>query len=193
MIKRIAVAVSALCLTVTACAGSTSRSGTGGSEAGTQPSVRLERTVSVYASLIRRLVTIDHPIAAGGPVSVVYVVDGVVEGAQHPGSLGEPKPETPFNPPVKRTLRKALSDLPPLEFVKDQNAVIPGLNTRQPAPVINNGVLLTLGPIKGNATRVEVDNNLWISVQAGQWLTYVLERRDTRWEVASTTGPIAIS
>jgi hypothetical protein len=55
------------------------------------------------------------------------------------------------------------------------------------------GVLLSLGPIEGNATKVEVGNSLWINGLAGQWLTYVLETRGDTWRVTGTAGPMAIS
>jgi len=203
-INRVAVALSVLSLTAMACAASAQRPAAGGEGAtgGSSPP-RLERTVAVYASVIRQLVTKDHGYGGADPgFRGVYVINGVVEGAEDPGSFVEPKPEKPFARQVKRGLRKALDDVPPIKFVNDLSSVLPGKPqsfgrycSTHPAScrVINNGVLLTLGPIQGDTGRVEVGNSLWINLQAGRWGTYVLERRRGGWEVTGTTGPEVVS
>jgi hypothetical protein len=198
------VALSVLSLTAVGFAASGSDRVAGKEGATGRSPPRVERTVEVYASVIRQLVTKDHGYGGADPgFGVVYVIDGIVEGAQNPGRpVGEPKPEKPFGHRAKKGLRKALADLPPIKFVDDVNSVLPGeppsfsryCSTR-PAScrVINNGVLVTLGPIGGDRARVEVGNNLWINLLAGRWGTYVLERRGGSWEVTGTTGPEVIS
>jgi hypothetical protein len=151
-----------------------------------------------------QLVTKDHGYGGSDPgFGVVYVINGVVEGAEVPGkSVEEQKPEKPFDRQLQRGLRKALKDLPPVKFVKGRSSVLPGKPpsfgrycSMQPAScrVINNGVLLTLGPIQGDTGRVEVGNSLWINLLHGRWGTYVLKRQGGGWEVTGTTGPEAVS
>lgn len=205
MIKRGAVAMTVLSVAATACAGSASRLVAGREGAtGTAAQPRVERTVSVYASVIRQLVTKDHGYGGADPgFGVVYVIDGIVEGAEDSGRpVGEPKPEKQFGRRVKEGLRKALAGLPPIKFVNDLNSVLPGKPpsfsrycSMDPAScrVTNDGVLLTLGPIRGGATRVEVGSSLWIDLLAGRWGTYVVERQGEGWAVVGTTGAIAIS
>jgi len=160
--------------------------------AGSSRRQRVERVVTIYAAVIRQLVTIDHTFGQADPgFGVVYVINGPVERADDPSRpIGEVKAHRPFGSRVVKGLRAALDDLPDVTFVEDRSAVVAG---EAPGHVINDGVLLTLGPIRGGATRVEVGNSLWISGLAGQWLTYVLERKSGTWEVAGTTGPVAIS
>lgn len=183
--KRATVAL-AMCLAMSA--------GTAGSGAAqgrvarhSAPS-RLDRTVSVYAAVIRELVARDHAFGVSD-TGVVYVLDGSVEGAGDPmrSATGHPRR---FPPALKRRLRKALGDLPAMRFVEDRASVIVG---DPPGHVIDNGVLLTLGPIKGVPTRFEVASSLWVNGLAGQWQTYVVVPAGRGWKVGGTTGPIAIS
>jgi hypothetical protein len=126
---------------------------------------------------------------------VVYVMDGVVAGAgKIDGNVEESDPAQPFSDEVKAGLLSGLADLPPIEFVSERSSVLVGTNSgTAPGNVKNKGVLISLGPIEGSGTKVEVGNSLWISGLAGQWLTYVLQARDGAWKVVGTTGPVAIS
>jgi hypothetical protein len=148
-----------------------------------------ERTVAIYASVIRQLVTKDHTFGGADPgFKAVYVIDGPVKGAGDPYTTVDALvSETPFGPDVKEGLRTALAELPPLTFVQDRRSVITA------GHVINHGVLLTLGPILGAGPDVKVSNNLWIGNVGGQWLTYVLKKAGAGWKVMGTDGPVAIS
>jgi hypothetical protein len=86
---------------------------------------------------------------------------------------------------------RELADLPPVELVSDPGSVVIG--KKRCAHVKGNGVLITLGPISGGNDEVTVPNSLFFACLGGQWLTYVLERSDSAWQVVGTKGPIAIS
>jgi hypothetical protein len=149
---------------------------------------RIERTVSIYAAVIRELVARDRAFGVSA-TGVVYVLDGSVDGAGNPLRAVTVHPQR-FKSALKRRLRKALADLPALRFVHNRAEVVTG---DPPGHVINNGVLLTLGPIKGGSARVEVGSSLWVNGLAGQWQTYVVVEAGRRWKLAGTTGPVAIS
>lgn len=111
----------------------------------TKARLEAERTVGIYASVIRQLVTKDHTFGGADPGSkAVYVIDGPVKGAGDSfTTVDKLTSEAPFGPDVKEGLRTALADLPPLTFVEERESVITA------GHVINRGVLLTLGPILG--------------------------------------------
>lgn len=156
-----------------------------------------QRDALIYAAVVRRLVTKDHTFGGGDPgFKVVYIVDGAVEGAEDSmKTLDELAPKQAFGHDLKDGVAflSAAAELPPVEFVPDRDAAIVGADSGGPGHVKNEGVLITLGPIEGHGTRVEVGNSLWINGLAGQWLTYVLELEDGVWRVTGTTGPMAIS
>jgi hypothetical protein len=168
----------------------------GNESEGTDSADQLPRETAVYAAVIRQLVTKDHTFGGADPgFKIVYVMDGVVAGAGDvDGNVDESDPAEPFGDDVKAGLRTALGDLPPIEFVSERSSVVVGTDSgKAPGHVKNEGVLISLGPIEGSGTKVEVGNSLWINGLAGQWQTYVLKARDGAWKVAGTTGPVAIS
>jgi hypothetical protein len=157
-----------------------------------------DRAAKIYAAVIRQLVTKDHTFGRADPgFKVVYVLDGVVEDAEDPSKpVDAQDPTHPFSHDLKGGVQilSRLGDLPPIRFVPERDPVVAGIRSgSSPGHVKNGGVLISLGPIEGNATRVRVGNSLWISGLAGQWLTYVLEQRDGDWTVRGTSGPMAIS
>jgi hypothetical protein len=169
-------------------ASSTESSGPAPSEA------RTERNASVYAAVIRRLVTKDHTFGGGDPgFRVLFVVNGAVPRVANLNGARLRNPKRPFSEELKRRLETELSDLPPLRFVRTRGEAIRGESSSSPGQVIPGGVLITLGPIVGGPSRVRVGNSLWLSGLAGQWLTYVVTRRADVWRVKGTTGPTAIS
>jgi hypothetical protein len=155
-----------------------------------------QRAAAIYASVIRRFVTRDHPFGGADPgFQVVYVLDGPVVRAGDPmAPIGATRPATPFDSAEQDAIRRALADLPPIEFVSRRASVIVGANGgKAPGSVKGRGVLLTLGPIRGGEGKVRVAASLWLSGLAGRWLTYVVQQRGERWTVTGTTGPITIS
>ena len=167
---------------------STESSGPARSEA------RMARKAAIYAAVIRRLVTKDHTFGGGDTgFRIVFVVDGAVPGVANPEEAGTHDPKRPFSEALRRKLESELSDLPPLRFVRTRGAAIRGESSSSPGQVISGGVLITLGPVLGGPSGVQVGNSLWLSGLAGQWLTYVLIRHAGEWRIKGTTGPIAIS
>jgi len=151
------------------------------------------RSAAIYAAVVRQLVTKDHTFGGGDPgFKVVYVLDGVVVDAADPSKPPrEHDPKEPFSHDLKDGVRflSTLAELPPVEFVAERDSVVAGTHSgSSPGHVKNGGVLISLGPIKGDANRVEVANSLWINGLAGQWLTYVVERGDGGWAVTGISG-----
>jgi hypothetical protein len=145
---------------------------------------------------MRQLVTKDHTFGGADPgFTKVYVIDGAVPGAADPFRLTPSRrPLGGFSAALKHALTAKLSDLPPLVFVSRRDDVVEGENGgTSPGSVVNGGVLLTLGPIRGSDDRVTVGGSLWLSGLAGSWQTYVVEQKAGRWTVTGTTGPAAIS
>lgn len=147
------------------------------------------RATYVYAAVIRRLVTRDHTFGSSrSPFKHLYIVDGAVDGDLMEGN-GEPA--NPFSTDVKEGLRRELDGLPEVGFVSNPDSVRLGRNGM--GGVKGDGVVITLGPVSGQAGKVEVPTSLWCGGLCGRWLTYVVELRGRRWVVTGTTGPAAIS
>lgn len=198
--KRLAIALLIPALLTLGC-GESDRQG-GVSAATVETSVpppsqaAVERTAEIYAAVIRQLVTKDHTFGRVDPgFEVIFVLDGAVEGAEDSmKTTDEYVPDERFGDDIKARLKEKLADLPPIVFVTERSSVIEGeRGGSAPGHVVDDGVLLTLGPIVGDERRVEVGSNLWIDGLAGFWATYVVEHRGTEWTVAGTTGTVAIS
>lgn len=145
-------------------------------------------TASAYAAVIRQLVAAD-----GGPRNssnrVIYVVDGAVPSAGDPMASTAPADQR-FDAAVKAELRATLTDLPLLRFVARRDDVVTGTPTGH---VIDDGVLLTLGPVRPHGAQFEVASNSWADGRTGRWSTYLLDHTRTGWRVVGTTGRVAIS
>lgn len=145
-------------------------------------------TAGIDAAVVRQLVTTDGRVK-DGTLRAIYVIDGAVPGAGNPLTWVT-RPKQGFDAGFKAELRAALADLPPLTFVSDRSVVVAGT---PPGHVIHDGVLVTLGPVRGSGTRVEVASSSWVNGQDGRWLTYVLGNACSGWTVVGTTGPMSIS
>lgn len=194
-VKKVVKKIVALLLTgvmLAACGATSHESGAGGAPEGAPPnSDSGDRTIEIYAAVIRRLVTKDHTFGgSSSPFEHVYVVDGAVEDAGDPME-GDGEPGPPFSDEVKEGLKEELGGLPPIDFVSDPDYV--RLGTDKMDGVKNEGVIITLSPIARDGDKVEVPNSLWCGGLCGQWLTYVVELRSGDWEVTGTTGTSAIS
>jgi hypothetical protein len=152
-----------------------------------------QRKASIYAAVIRRLVTKDHTFGGEpSPFERVFVIDGVVERAADPSAGAHQIALKPFGAGTKKGMARDLTDLRPLHFVSDPQSVI--VETKGCARVKGRGVLISLGPISsGTAETVTVANGLFFACLGGQWLTYVLKPVAGGWRVVATTGPVAIS
>jgi hypothetical protein len=156
-------------------------------------SERDQRKASIYAAVIRRLVTKDHTFGGEpSPFQRVFVIDGVVERAADPSAGAHQIALKPFGAGTRERIARDLTDLPPLQFVTDPTSVT--VNRKSCARVKGGGVLISLGPIsKGTTQTVTVANGLFFACLGGQWLTYVLKPVSGAWRVVGTTGPVAIS
>jgi hypothetical protein len=199
MKKSLTPALLAVCLVPLGCASGDSANSRGATtESPVSAPMRAEtrRTIDIYAAVIRRLVTRDHTFGqTEPPFKVIYVLDGAVQGAADTQrTLDDHDRKQRFGSEIKDGLKEQLDDLPKLAFVGRRSAVIQGGgDAAGPGRVVNGGVLLTLGPIVGGGTRVEVEASLWLNGRAGQWLTYVVRKREGTWHVTGTTGPVSIS
>lgn len=152
-----------------------------------------QREASIYAAVIRQLVLEDHTFGGEpSPFERVFVIDGVVDGADDPLAGPHQTAQKAFDAGTRVQIARDLKDLPPLQFVSESRSVI--AETKGCARVKGGGVVISLGPIsKGTAATVTVANGLFFACLGGQWLTYVLKPVAGDWRVVGTTGPIAIS
>jgi hypothetical protein len=117
-----------------------------------------ERTAEAYAAAVRREVR-------GGPFARferAFVLDGVVEEPGDPLYQFDVVRE-PFPTVVKRKIARALADLAPLEFVSDLEGLTGG---RQECRVKRAGILVGLGPIRGDGT--VTDNTAFFACLRGR-------------------------
>jgi hypothetical protein len=59
--------------------------------------------------------------------------------------------------------------------------------------VRDGGVLITLAPPAGTATRAQGGINGSVACEGATWLTYVIDRHTEGWAISGTTGPQAVS
>jgi hypothetical protein len=197
--KRLGVLLVGVALALTACDRSSESGPTTETGGATTETRRLAvhpdaRTVAVYSAVVGQLVTKDHTFGGGeAPFERIFIDVRIDEDAADPlGGLGDHPPSAPRLPAEDQAaILRELTDLPRVRFVEDADSVIVGRDSC--ARVKGKGALITLGPIARGSKRVTVPNGLFIACLGGQWLTYVLERRDGDWRVTGTNGPIAIS
>ena len=187
--KPIAVALAAITLLTAGC--TKTADPVAGGEKGVETDAE-QRTIDIYAAIIRRLVTKDHTFGTGpSPFERVYVVDGV---AADVGDRTAVTPATvePFSPTVRAGILAELRDLPPVEFVSDPASVVTG--EKRCARVFGKGALITVGAISGDGEKVSVPSDLFFSCLGALRLNYVLERAaHGGWQVVGTKGPVVIS
>jgi hypothetical protein len=155
------------------------------------PSANEERMVAIYEAVVRRLVKQDNTFGGEpSPFRKVFLLDAPAGNAGHP--TDETLRSEPFSEAVRRGLRTALTDLPPVQFVttSEEGRTRDRYGNPQPREA---GVIITLGPITGSGDRVRVPNGLWCGGACGQWLTYVVNRTADGWRVSGNTGEVAIS
>jgi hypothetical protein len=150
----------------------------------TAPSPRPDRASAVYASVVRELVESDRFFALA---RVIYVRDGAIKDAAEVRSSRQ-EPKASFSEALKKDVANALSDLAPVRFVVEQKSVL-----NRDGAVRNDGVLITLGPIRDHGKGVEVSCNAWMKGRDNRWLTYVVRPKGETWAVTGTTGPMAIA
>jgi len=155
-----------------------------------------DREAAIYSAVIRQLVMKNNTFGSA-PTSfkVVYVLDRPIESAADPeAQVSGGSSQEAFSESLKAAVRTRLTDLPPVKFVRTRSSVVVGEKAHSsPGHVRAGGVLITLGPIRGDEGKVRVANSWWMNGLAAQWLTYVLDRQGAGWKVTGISGPIAIS
>jgi hypothetical protein len=144
-----------------------------------------DRDIAIYAAVVRHM-TSEEGQASG--FRVIYVLDRLMENADDPD---DPGPGTPLSPEDQDALREALAEVAPIEFVSSREEVIGP--EAEGARVQNGGILLTLGPIRGEGDRALVPASSYLGNLAGTWQTWVVERGADGWRVTGTEGPVAVS
>ena len=150
------------------------------------------RAAGVYASVLRALI---REGGTGPGRAVVYVVDGAVPGAGDPmRQRAFARPKRPFGRLLKHRLTRQLAGVASVRFVRRGASVVVGRHGgSRPGQVRHGWVLMTLGPIRGGATRARVGASRWRNGLDGGWKTYAVTREGGHWAVAGTVGPVAIS
>jgi hypothetical protein len=154
--------------------------------AGPAPSDPTARPVAIYSTVVRHMVT-EEGQSSGFPV--VYILDHSVERAADPD--GQNGVVRDFPGEIREGIERSLAQVARVEFIPDRDSVIgpPGAGGR----VEGGGILLTLGPIRGEGDRVEVPASSYLGNLAATWQTWVVQRTAEGWQVTGTTGPVAIS
>ena len=94
-----------------------------------------------------------------------------------------------FTEEEQAAILERLADLGTVRFVPDGE----GAMRRIFRGDLRGAGLLTVGPIEGDGSRVEVAGRAYCGVLCAHWMTWVVERTPAGWEVTGTTGPVAIS
>jgi hypothetical protein len=123
------------------------------------------RASAVYGSVIRELVTAERIFARA---RVIYVMDGAIENAADPRRYRQ-EPKRSFSEALKEEIATALSDVAPVRFVAEPESTVD-----RDGEVRNEGILISLGPIRPHRKRVEVGCNAWMKGKDNRWLTYVV-------------------
>jgi hypothetical protein len=150
----------------------------------TAPSPQPDRASAVYATVVRELAASDRFFARA---RVIYVRDGAIKDAAKVRSNRQ-EPKTSFSEALREDVASALSDLAPVRFVVEQKSVL-----NRDGAIRNDGILITLGPIRDHGKGVEVGCNAWMKGKDNRWLTYVVRRNGDTWAVTGTTGTMAIA
>lgn len=152
-----------------------------------QPSPRPISRAAVYATVITSVAAADRP-AGGWPV--LLVLD-----APHAG-VGDPpgKPPTrgtPFAPATRAAIASALRPVAPVRWVPSRAAAADDGAACPKAK--DDGLVVTVGPVKEVAGHLEVGVDGWQTCQAAHTLTYRLDRTGTDWRITGTVGPQIVS
>ncbi|HTJ33532.1 MAG TPA: hypothetical protein VL738_09910 [Dactylosporangium sp.] len=148
----------------------------------------------VYAAVLRRyLGTPSENSFPDRAFPAVYVLDQARADAADAADPAGPSPSvTPIAADTQRAVVAALDGTAKVVFVAAREAVV---ETRDGcAQVKDGGILVTLGPPRGDEDRVTVAVNGFVACLGATWLTYVV-RYDpgTGWRVTGTTGTMAVA
>jgi hypothetical protein len=147
-----------------------------------------DRRTEIFIAVLRRYLQADTSFPPD-TFRVVFVLDHTEP------DVGDPM--RPANPPPGPTINgqaaivAALADVTRTQFVPSRASVIEDEDGC--AAVRDEGILITLGEPKGTGDLVNVPVFGYVACLGATWLTYVVERSGTTWQVTGTTGTTAIS
>jgi hypothetical protein len=145
---------------------------------------------AIYVPVLRRYLASTDNSFSGQVFETVYVLDQAFPDAASP--VGNHDRGTPIGPSTRRQITVALAGTAHVAFIEDGQAVI---ETRDGcAQVKDSSILITLGTLNGDQRRAKVAIGGFVACLGATWLTYVVQNQPgTGWQVAGTTGPMAIS
>ncbi len=127
--------------------------------------------VDIYAAVIRSAAKTETWYEA------IYVYDRICPSQMKDDCTGQ------LTDRQQALIAAALSDLPRFEWVSDRLSVI-----EPSSGVRNGGALITLGPIRGSDTQVQVQAEAYCGNVCAHFTTWLVERSDSGWEVTGNTG-----
>jgi hypothetical protein len=133
---------------------------------------------NILVAGLHRFVTVDNGFGGGevfDDIRVATIIGANVDRALHPLEL--------------EMIAAALQDPANVIFIKDSEAESEALFNESPAGV----AILSVGDVRIETGRAELDLQLWCGSLCGVWLTYELAPTADGWEVLGIVGPIAMS
>lgn len=149
------------------------------------PSVPLDvedgDAAAIVAAATTRLLTVDHSF--GPDVSPPFSDVRVASTAGGTGGI-------PLAPLTLEMIASAVQDTgATVQFVDDSRAMIDDLFDGATPGV----AVLTVGSLRMDGDRAEVEMQLWCGSLCGVYLTYEAIQSDDGWTITDTVGPIALS
>jgi hypothetical protein len=164
----------------------------GGAPGPAQPAVApvaaQDRDTQIFIAVLRRYLDTDTSFPPGS-FQVVFILDHTEPGADDPFRTGNPPP----GPAIEEqpAIVSALADVARVEFVPTRASVI--RDEDNCAVVRDGGILITLSRPEGSGDVVRVPINGYVACLGATWLTYVVTRSNSKWDVTGTTGTMGIS
>jgi hypothetical protein len=174
---RRVLAVSALVLVATACAGR----GSGGAGSSGEPTGLDPTRVEIYTAAFRSLAETE------GWFDPVLLDDRVCPQVADQGGRGQCGER--FTQAERAAILEGLADLPHVRFVEDAERI----QDRIFSGGLKGAGLLTVGGIDGDDELVTVAGRSYCGGLCAHWMTFVIRNRPAGWTVTGTTGPVAIS
>lgn len=147
-----------------------------------------QRDTQIFIAVLRRYLATDTSFPSGS-FPVVFVLDHTEADADDPfrAQNSRPGPTIEEQPAIV----SALADMARVEFVPDRKDVI---RSQDGCDVVRDGgILITLSRPEGTGDRLQVPIFGYVACLGATWLTYVVSRSGSDWEVTGTTGTMGIS
>jgi len=145
--------------------------------AGDTPSEDLDRAEVVVAA-ISRILTIDNMFGGRDVFDDVRVADTIG------GEEGNP-----LQPIELELIAAAVQDSATVTFIPDADALTQELFEASPQGV----AIVSIGEVRFESDRAEIDLSMWCGSLCGVWLTYEAVPGPDGWSITGPIGPIAVS